>query len=42
LNAVCPDGFEYCFVDEEVVVDRDVSLETNGFEHYNATFNTEH
>jgi hypothetical protein len=26
LNAVCPDGFEYCFVDEEFVVDREFGL----------------
>jgi hypothetical protein len=26
LNAVCPDGFEYYFVDEEFVVDREFGL----------------
>jgi hypothetical protein len=26
LNAVCPDGFEYDFVDEEFVVDREFGL----------------
>jgi hypothetical protein len=26
LNAVCPDGFEYYFVDEEFVVDREFDL----------------
>jgi hypothetical protein len=26
LNAVCPDGFEYYFVVEEVVVDREFGL----------------
>jgi hypothetical protein len=30
LNAVCPDGFEYYFVDEEFVVDREYGL-INGF-----------
>jgi hypothetical protein len=23
LNAICPDGFEYCFVDEEFVAGRE-------------------
>jgi hypothetical protein len=27
LNAVCPDGFEYYFVDEEFVVGREFGLE---------------
>jgi hypothetical protein len=26
LNAVCPDGFEYYFVNEEFVVDREFGL----------------
>jgi hypothetical protein len=26
LNAICPDGFEYCFVDEEFVVGREFGL----------------
>jgi hypothetical protein len=26
LNAVCPDGFEYCIVDEEFVVGREFGL----------------
>jgi hypothetical protein len=26
LNAICLDGFEYCFVDEEFVADREVRL----------------
>jgi hypothetical protein len=26
LNAIRPDGFEYCFVDEEFVVDREFGL----------------
>jgi hypothetical protein len=26
LNAVCPGGFEYYFVDEEFVVDREFGL----------------
>jgi hypothetical protein len=26
LNDVCPDGFEYYFVDEEFVVDREFGL----------------
>jgi hypothetical protein len=26
LNAVCPDGFEYYYVDEEFVVDREFGL----------------
>jgi hypothetical protein len=26
MNAVCPDGFEYYFVDEEFVVDRSLDL----------------
>jgi hypothetical protein len=26
LNAECPDGFEYYFVDEEFVVDREFGL----------------
>jgi hypothetical protein len=27
LNAVCPDGFEYYFVEEEFVVDKEFGLE---------------
>jgi hypothetical protein len=26
LNAICPDGFEYCFVDEEFIADREFGL----------------
>jgi hypothetical protein len=26
LNAICPDGFEYSFVDEEFVVGREFGL----------------
>jgi hypothetical protein len=26
LNAVCPDGLEYYFVDEEFVIDREFGL----------------
>jgi hypothetical protein len=26
MNTVCPDGFEYYFVDEEFVVDREFGL----------------
>jgi hypothetical protein len=28
LNNICPDGFQYCFVDEEFVADREVRLES--------------
>jgi hypothetical protein len=26
MNAICPDGFEYCFVDEEFIVGREFGL----------------
>jgi hypothetical protein len=30
LNAVCPDGFEYYFVDKEFVVDREFKANEKG------------
>jgi hypothetical protein len=34
LNAICPDGFEYSFVDEEFVVGREFGLESEYPVHF--------